>query len=446
MSNIFSIDKQTASDIHLDELVGRSIWGFFNHAVTQGGEYFLRDLFFNPLHDVEAIRDRQKKIRRLEPVVQEAFPFYRMIVLDMEKYVKRTPSGNTSGWSFVDLLWPKSKMYYYKANSIFETCDFLLRSREFYKKIVGHGTHEDIEEMIQLHEECLSEILKSNHYDLDSLNINKLNVDRYDHLIRRELAPKIKKAILFFYEIDAYLTVAKITKEHGFCYPEIYPKYHTNEIYMEEIYHVFYDNPVKNNIRMGREKRIWFLTGANMAGKSSFIKAMSTALYLTHIGFSVPARAVRTDLLDGVFTSINLQDNLELGYSHFYAEAVRLKEIVDQLDQNTNALIVLDELFKGTNHNDASNAIFDIMQSLALADGPYVIVSSHITDLAERLKSIPLIDFYKMNIESDEWGQPRFTYKIIPGISEEKLGMWLLKKSGVFESIADLKNDGPNGG
>lgn len=346
MNSIFTIDKQTSSDIHLDELVGRSIWGFFNHTVTLGGEYFLRELFFSPLHDVEAIKDRQYKIRRLEPVVQEQFPFYRMIVLDMEKYVKRTPSGNKSGWSFFDLFGAKSKIYYYKVNSIVETCDFLLRSAAFYRQIVAHEAHADIEEMIHTHETCLSRIFKSSHHDLDRLNINKFNVDHYDHLIRRELAPDIIKAILFFYEIDAYLTIAKITKEHGFCYPVVYPKHHTGEIRMEEVYHVFYDNPVKNDVLMRREKRIWFLTGANMAGKSSFIKAMSTALYLTHIGFPVPARAVRTDLLDGVFTSINLQDNLELGYSHFYAEAVRLKEIVDQLDPNTNALIILDELFK----------------------------------------------------------------------------------------------------
>lgn len=439
MNKVFSVDQQTSRDIHLDELAGRSIWGFFNHAITQGGEDFLRALFFNPLLDVEAIKDRQQKICRLEPVVQEAFPFYRVIVLDMEKYVKRSPSGNRAGWSFSDLFGVKSKIYYYKVRSIIETCDFLLKSRAFYKKIIAHEKHEDIEEIVRIQEECLSKIFKNGPYDLEKLKINKFNVDNYDLLIRHELATSIKTAILFFYEIDAYLAVARITKEYGFCYPKVYPKHHTGEINMEEVYHVFHPDPVKNNIRMCREKRIWFLTGANMAGKSSFIKTISTALYLTHIGFPVPARSVRTDLLDGVFTSINLQDNLELGYSHFYAEAVRLKEIVDQLDQNTNAMIILDELFKGTNHNDASNAIFDIMESLALSDGPYVIVSSHITDLAEKLKFIPLVDFYKMNIESDEQGRPRFTYKITPGVAREKLGMWLLKKSGVFESIERLK-------
>lgn len=440
MSKRFLVDQQTSQDIQLHELRGRSIWGFFNLAITQGGEDFLRQLFLSPLLDVEEIKDRQQKIRRLESVVQEDFPFYRVVVLDMEKYIKRPPSGTGSGLGFLDLFGGKSRIYYYKVRSIIETCNFLLKSQAFYKKLNANEIYEDVEEMIQIHEECLSRIFKNGPYDLDKLKINKFNLDTYDRLIRNELGSKIKTAIAFFYEIDAYFAVARVAKEHGFCYPEVYPKHYTGKINMEEVYHVFHQDPVKNNVQMTREKRIWFLTGANMAGKSSFIKTISTALYLTHIGFPVPAYSVKTDLIDGVFTSINLQDNLELGYSHFYAEAIRLKEIVDQLDKNTNALIILDELFKGTNHSDASNAIFEIMENLASADGPYVIVSSHITDLAEKLKCIPLVDFYKMNIESDDQGSPRFTYKITPGIAEEKLGMWLLKRSAVFESIGRLKD------
>lgn len=440
MSNRFLIDPQTTRDIQLLEETSRSIWGFFNHAITAGGEDFLRGLFLNPLSDVDAIKDRQLKIRRLEAVVQEDFPFYRMVVMDIEKYIKRSHSGERSGWGLLDLFVAKAPIYYYKVSSIIETCDFLLKSQMFYKKVNAHQTYEDIAEMIQIHEDCLSTIFNGRPYNPEQLNINRFNLDAYDRLIRYELASKIKRAVAFFYEIDAHFAIARTAKEYGLCYPEIYPKNYTGKIHMRDVYHIFHQHPVKNTVEMTREKRIWYLTGANMAGKSSFIKTISTALYLTHIGFPTPASSVKTDLIDGVFTSINLQDNLELGYSHFYAEAIRLKEIVDQLDKNTNALIILDELFKGTNHIDASNAIFDIIEHLSHTDGPYVIVSSHITDLAARLQSLPLVDFYKMNIESGEQGDPRFTYTIVPGVAEEKLGMWLLQKSGVFQSIARLKN------
>lgn len=441
MNRAFLIDKQTLEDIQLREVTGRSIWSFFDRAITEGGEDFLRKLFDNPLVDVDAIKDRQMKIHRLESVVHEDFPFYRVVMKDMEKYVKNAHSGAAASLGIWDLIGVKSPVYYYKKRSIIETCDFLLKSQSFYKKVNADRQYADIEEMIQLNAECLSKIFKKKPYNPDKLKITIFNIDSYDRLIRFELAKKIKKAILFFYEIDAYFSVAQISKEQGFCYPEVYPKNQTGEINMEEVYHLFHRDPVKNNVQMTREKRIWFLTGANMAGKSSFIKTVSTALYLTHIGFPVPARSIKTDLIDGLFTSINLQDNLELGYSHFYVEAIRLKTIIDQLDKNTNALIILDELFKGTNHSDASNAIFEILKNIAEIDGPYVIVSSHITDLATKLAHIPMVDFFKMNIEGDEHGHPHFTYKITKGIAEEKLGMWLLKRSGVFDSITRLRDN-----
>lgn len=175
-----------------------------------------------------------------------------------------------------------------------------------------------------------------------------------------------------------------------------------------------------------------------MAGKSSLIKSISVILYLMQIGFPVPAESVQSDLIDGLFTSINLQDNLELGYSHFYVEAMRLKTIMDQIEPQSNALVILDELFKGTNLKDASNAILQVMSSLAEIDGPYVIVSSHITELSVPLKNIPSIQFYKMNIESDDKGHPIFTYKLCPGVAEEKIGMWLLEESGAFAAINRL--------
>lgn len=143
-------------------------------------------------------------------------------------------------------------------------------------------------------------------------------------------------------------------------------------------------------------------------------------------------------MLDGLFTSVNLFDDIELGYSHFYSEAIRLKTILDQLDKKSNALIILDELFKGTNHNDASQAILEVIKYLSEIDGPSVIISSHITDLYQDLKSMPSIEFIKLDIERDVNGLPIFTYKVTKGVAEERLGMWLLNKSGVFDSCKRL--------
>lgn len=441
MAATFLIDEQTLKDIQLRDFRGRTIFDFFDQAITEGGQDYFRDVFYTPLLNIEGIKARQTKIRRLEPVADVEFPFYRVIIKDLEKYIHASHSGASQGLSFLDFLGVRSPIYYYRKRSILEASEFLISSMKFYKEVNKHHPYEDMAEMIDLTEECLTQLYKGKVFNTDKLKVNIFNIDSLDRLIRYELATKLKKLIRFFFEVDAYLAVAKISKSLGFCYPEVFPKNEIGEISMEGVYHIFHKAPVKNNVTLSNKKKIWFLTGANMAGKSSIIKTISSALYLTHIGFPVPADGIKTDLIDGVFTSINLQDNLELGYSHFYVEAIRLKEIVDQLPVDSNALIILDELFKGTNHSDASHAILDVMRNLAQVDGPYVIVSSHITELSQQLKDIPNIDFMRMKIEGDENGLPVFTYKIAPGIAEEKLGMWLLKQSGVFTSIDRLKGD-----
>jgi len=353
MAATFLIDEQTLKDIQLRDYSGRTIYDFFDQAITEGGQDYFRDVFYTPLLNIEGIKERQKKIRRLEPVAEVDFPFYRVIVKDLEKYIHASHSGASHGISFLDFLGVRSPIYYYRKRSILEASEFLISSMKFYREVNKHQVYEDMTEMIELTNDCLNQIYKGKKHITDKLKVNIFNIESLDRLIRYELAPKLKKLIRFFFEVDAYLAVAKISKSLGFCYPEVYPKNETGEIKMQGVYHIFHKAPAVDS----------------------------------------------------------------------------------------NALIILDELFKGTNHSDASNAILDVMTSLAEVDGPYVIVSSHITELSKQLQDVPSIDFMRMKIEGDENGLPVFTYKIAPGIAEEKLGMWLLKQSGVFTSIDRLKGD-----
>lgn len=68
---------------------------------------------------------------------------------------------------------------------------------------------------------------------------------------------------------------------------------------------------------------------------------------------------------NGMFTTINLPDNLSMGYSHFYAEVLRLKKVVMQLQQTKKLVIVFDELFRGTNVKDAYDATLAVTEAFA---------------------------------------------------------------------------------
>lgn len=175
-----------------------------------------------------------------------------------------------------------------------------------------------------------------------------------------------------------------------------------------------------------------------MAGKSTLIKAIAIALYLTHIGFPVPGKNLKTDVLDGLLTSINLSDNLTLGYSHFYNEIIRLKSIISQIHQNTNIFIILDELFNGTNNDDASQGIIEIINRFEKIENPFIIISSHITVLSDKLADKDIIEFITLKIGKDTKGLPMFKYEVTEGVANEKLGMWLLNRSGIFNIFDNL--------
>ncbi len=83
-----------------------------------------------------------------------------------------------------------------------------------------------------------------------------------------------------------------------------------------------------------------------MAGKSTFMKTLGVTIFLAHMGFPVPAKQMSFSVQQGLFTTINLADNLNMGYSHFYAEVLRLKKVAEQAGRTQKLVIIFDELFR----------------------------------------------------------------------------------------------------
>ncbi|WP_104384120.1 hypothetical protein [Sphingobacterium sp. HMA12] len=437
MDNKFLIDEQTKKDLQLSSTLGRSVFDFFNNTTTEGGDRALQCFFLSPTTNLTLIAARHKKIKRLLPFVDHSFYFDRSILLDLERFLVATANTKSSLY-LLNVFRVSSSTYFYTKRSMIEIVDVLLKFHRFLAEVITVNGDWDIAEYFDKSRYCLQRILKTENFHRAKLHVTHFNFDFYHHIIRCELLNELKSILGFLYEMDAYLAIAKSFKDKTHCFPVFSKKGETGKLRIEALYHLFHQKPVSNDILMARSEQVWFLTGANMAGKSSLIKSIAIAVYLAHIGFPVPALTMETDVLDGLFTSININDNIDLGYSHFYNEGIRLKEIADQLQPQSNALIILDELFKGTNNDDASQAIFEVMKFFTEIDGPFAIVSSHIAELAEKLKKLDNIQFKKLTIEKDKEGLPFFTYKISEGVAYERLGMWLLNKSGVFASFQEL--------
>lgn len=137
--------------------------------------------------------------------------------------------------------------------------------------------------------------------------------------------------------------------------------------------------------------------------------------------------------IDYIYTTINLNDNIGLSYSHFYSEVRRAKEIVQKLDRELNMLIIFDELFRGTNVKDAYEGSLAIISALAHTNNSFYIVSTHILEVADGLKNKNIQYLYLETLNKND--TPKYTYKVKSGISKDRLGMYIIEKEKIIETI-----------
>jgi DNA mismatch repair ATPase MutS len=249
-----------------------------------------------------------------------------------------------------------------------------------------------------------------------------------------ELRKKIQKLLYYAYDIDVYVSLAEVAQEESFCYAEI-QEGEENLLEMKNVYHPLVPNAVGNDIRITEESNMVFLTGANMAGKSTFMKTFSIAIYLAHMGFPIPADSMRFSIQNGMFTTINLADNLNMGFSHFYAEVARVKKVAESVNQNDRLVVVFDELFRGTNVKDAYDATVAVADAFASKKKCTFIISSHIIEAGEQLKKMrDNVKFiYLPTIMNDK--VPEYTYKISEGITEDRHGMIIIQNEKILDIL-----------
>ena len=174
-----------------------------------------------------------------------------------------------------------------------------------------------------------------------------------------------------------------------------------------------------------------------MAGKSTFIKSIGLAVFLAHTGMGVPAQEMQLTFFDGLLSNINVVDNVVKGESYFYNEVQRIKTTITRINNGKKWLILIDELFKGTNVQDAMKCSSTVIEGLLKIRNSLFILSTHLYEIGEDLKKYPNINFrYFETSVKDE--QLEFSYQLKEGISNDRLGYLILKKEGVVELLEKL--------
>jgi DNA mismatch repair ATPase MutS len=255
----------------------------------------------------------------------------------------------------------------------------------------------------------------------------------FDQLFRNKVYDKIEQILEYVYRLDLYLSVAGLASKRGFVFPEVFEK-GSKLLQVQGLYHPELKHPVANDVAMENNNSLIFLTGANMAGKSTFLRSVSTAVYIAHMGFPVAATQMRFSVMDGIYTTINLPDNLGIGASHFYAEVLRVKKIATELNRGKHLFVIFDELFRGTNVKDAYEATVAVSRSFARKTTCRFIISSHIVEAAEELQQQPEIDFFFLPTRMNGI-TPEYTYTLERGVTADRHGMIIIKNEGILEIL-----------
>jgi DNA mismatch repair ATPase MutS len=130
-------------------------------------------------------------------------------------------------------------------------------------------------------------------------------------------------------------------------------------------------------------------------------------------------------------------DNIARGESYFYNEVQRIKATINKISDGKKWLILIDELFKGTNVQDAMKCSSTVIEGLLKIKNSLFILSTHLYEIGQDLKKHPNISFryFETTVNED---QLKFSYQLKEGISNDRLGYLILKREGVVDMLERL--------
>ncbi|QEC43327.1 MutS-related protein [Pseudobacter ginsenosidimutans] len=434
----FNTDKQTVDELNLlGKFRQGSVYHLFNEVKTRGGEQLLDQMFRNPLTDAESINQRSSVFHFFQQS-NLSFSFDVQQLNIMREYLDAGTGKN----AFAIMC----NMFLHKMLSK------LTRDGRYRKSVQGlqativtlnrcHGMLELLQKLQSPLNERISQLLTLlSDKQLEKLRTTNIYAEipvttlaHYDHLLKSRFHTEMEELLQFIFELDLYIAVSNVARKNGFTYAKaLLPE--KNILKASGLCHPCIDKAVGNDIMMSERLNVIFLTGANMAGKSTLMKSIGIGIYLAHMGFPVAAATFEFSVREGMYSSINVSDNIGLGYSHFYAEVVRVKQSADAAASGKRLLLMFDELFKGTNVKDAYDGTLAVTEAFSEYRDCLFIVSTHIIEVGEALKGTENIRFSYMPTVMDG-ARPKYTYILEEGITEDRQGMLIIRNEGILEML-----------
>ena len=435
-------DRTTLNDLavfqHDEEF---SIFNKLNFTRTTGGRDKLKSIFNKSLPDITSIKDVQKTLQLIiankdEWPLEISNGSVMMIYKYYESTIDQLPARPTaSSANFYKLFHaPDYSLVKYSVGHAF---DFI---KGLYK-IILLFENDDVPENLKRILYKAGVLMKKQQLSIISSKektseLSKVEILALAQFIKYHYKQSFYELIEIYSQLDAWYGMAMAVKEYGLVFPEFLVS-SKPELKIEGLYHILLKNPVAYDLGLDKNNNFIFLTGANMAGKSTFIKAVGSAVFLAHIGMGVPARSMELCFFEGILSNINVVDNVFKGESYFYNEVQRIKNTIIKINDGRKWLILIDELFKGTNVQDAMKCSSVVIEGLIKIKSSLFILSTHLYEIGESLKKYPNINFkyFETNVEDE---QLTFNYNLTDGISNDRIGYLILKREKVIDLLEKL--------
>ena len=436
------IDKTTLNDLSIFNYEEEfSVFHTINQTLTSNGKEQLQANLSSPLQTIEEIRGIQNTIQLIG---RHTSQWPKQITNGTIKVVERFYDASIdplpaqvsalSAYSYKLLHGPDYSLVKY---SVIHCFDFIKGMQHIISLLQTADTPSPLKEMLDdaatITNRKEFEMVRSHQKAADLSIQEALQLGQF---LRFRFKHNMLQLLGIHAQLDAWYGMAVSVQKFNLVFPQ-FSNSQQPFLKVNGLYHLLLNQPVAYDIKLNPDTNFMFLTGANMAGKSTFIKSVGTAVFLAHAGMGVPAKEMELTLFDGLLSNINVMDNIAKGESYFFNEVQRIKATIQKVNDGRKWLILIDELFKGTNVQDAMKCSTLVIEGLLKIKNSLFILSTHLYEIGEGLKVHPNIHFnyFETAVIND---QLQFNYQLKDGISNDRFGYLILKKEGVVKMLEDI--------
>jgi len=436
------IDNTTFNDLsifHREE--ESSIFHKLNFTQTVGGKEWLARFFSEPLNDLKKITEIQHILQCIAGHEAEwPLTITNGTIMVIEKFYESPIDTIPDAPNFINALSYKvlhAPDYSLVRYTVGHFADFVRGFRELVALFDNDKSPALLRNYIQRAATLINhEAIRKLAATKKGIALSPLETIYFGNYIRYRFKNAALELIDIFGRLDAWYSMGKAITAFHLSYPQFTDSPHA-DLDAKGLYHILLSTPVAYDVNLRQQQNFLFLTGANMAGKSTFIKSVGAAVYLAHLGMGVPAVHMNLTIFDGILSNINVEDNIVKGESYFFNEVQRIKNTITKINDAKKWLVLIDELFKGTNVQDAMKCSGAVIKGLIKIPNSLFILSTHLYEIAEELKPYSNIIFRYFETEVKE-DQLIFSYQLKEGVSNDRIGYLILKQEKVVEMLENL--------